>query len=267
VRVGSLFSGIGGIDLALERIGHETIWQCEIDGFCRDVLADRFGVPIHGDVRELHADNVGAVDILAGGFPCQPVSLAGRRLAQEDARWLWPEFGRLVGELRPRYVFVENVPGLYSRGLEDVLGTLADLGYSAEWDRISAADVGAPHLRRRFWLLAVADAARERLEVARVAGLLEEAAREGPATVAPRGGYSPADARRVTWPTPTARLGTAVPTTEETSQRRFADHGYTLNEAVRFPKPQSRRERRRRRASDALPDAARHEQRLGRQAI
>lgn len=92
--------------------------------------------------------------MLAGGFPCQPVSLAGKRLAQDDPRWLWPHVARLVGLLRPRYVLLENVPGLRSKGLGDVLQDLSALGYDAEWEGISAAAVGAPHRRDRVWIVA-----------------------------------------------------------------------------------------------------------------
>jgi DNA (cytosine-5)-methyltransferase 1 len=91
---------------------------------------------------------------VAGGFPCQPVSVAGKRLAQADHRWLWPEFARAIRALRPRYVLVENVPGLLVRGFGDVLRDLAACGYDAEWDCVSAADVGAPHLRRRVFIIA-----------------------------------------------------------------------------------------------------------------
>ena len=155
MTVGSLFSGIGGIDLGLERCGYEIRWQCEIDPYCRRVLAKhRPDILCHEDVRGLGAENLEPVDVLAGGFPCQPVSVAGKQLAQDDERWLWPEFARLVGELRPRHVFVENVPGILVRGLGDVLGDLAALGYDAEWGCVSAEGVGAPHLRKRIFLLA-----------------------------------------------------------------------------------------------------------------
>jgi DNA (cytosine-5)-methyltransferase 1 len=92
--------------------------------------------------------------ILTAGFPCQPVSSAGKRLAQRDERWLWPEVARIVRGLRPPLVLLENVPGLLARGMGDVLGDLAACGYDAEWQVLSAAAVGAPHLRRRVWILA-----------------------------------------------------------------------------------------------------------------
>lgn len=157
LSVGSLFSGIGGIDLGLERTGgFRTAWFCEQDEFCRAVLAKHWpDVPCFPDVRALRGADIPTIDVLAGGFPCQDVSAAGRRSGLLGERsGLWAHFARLVRELRPRYVFVENVPGLLVRGLGDVLADLADVGYDAEWEGIPAAAVGAPHLRARIWVLA-----------------------------------------------------------------------------------------------------------------
>lgn len=153
---GSLFTGIGGIDLGLERAGWSCCWQVEIDPWCRRVLSKHWpDVPRHGDVRELEGGELEAVDLIAGGFPCQPVSLAGRRGGASDERWLWPEFARIVRFLRPRGVLVENVPGLLiGDGMAEVLGDLAALGYDAEWECIPAAAFGAPHLRWRIFIVA-----------------------------------------------------------------------------------------------------------------
>ena len=161
--VGSLFAGIGGIDLGLEWAGFETAWFCEQDEYCQKILARHWpGVPCFPDVRGID-ENAARVDVLAGGFPCQPVSTAGRRLAQDDPRWLWPEFARLIRLLRPRGVLLENVPGLLTAGFGNVLGDLAESGYDAEWDCIPAAAAGAPHRRDRVFIIAtprpVADAA------------------------------------------------------------------------------------------------------------
>ena len=154
---GSLFSGIGGIDLGLERAGMECLWQVEIDPFCQRVLAKHWpDVPKHGDIKKLTGEELGHVDLIAGGFPCQPVSLAGKRLAQDDPRWLWPDFARILRVVRPRYALLENVPGLLSRGMGDVLGDLAALGYDAEWQIISAAAAGAPQIRERVWIVSYA---------------------------------------------------------------------------------------------------------------
>ena len=155
MKVGSLFSGIGGFDLGLERAGHEIVWQVENDAYCRKVLAKHWpDVPCHSDVHNCGTHNLEEVDVICGGFPCQPVSTAGKQLAQDDERWLWPEFARVIRELQPRYVLVENVPGLLVRGFSDVLGDLAALGYDAEWGCVSAASVGAPHLRKRIFIMA-----------------------------------------------------------------------------------------------------------------
>jgi len=173
MRFGSLFSGIGGLDLGLERAGMECAWQVEIDEWCRGVLARHWpDVPRWDDAatfppayaehgRDGRWEQLSAsmgeawrVDLICGGFPCQPVSLAGKRRGQDDERWLWPEFARIVRLLRPRYVLVENVPGLLARGMGDVLGDLAESGYDTEWDCIPAASVGASHLRYRVFIVA-----------------------------------------------------------------------------------------------------------------
>ena len=155
MRFGSLFAGIGGLDLGLERAGMECAWQVELDEFCQKVLTKHWpDVPKYGDIHDVGRHNLEAVDLICGGFPCQPVSLAGRRQAQADPRWLWPEFARVVDELRPRYVLVENVPGLYSAGGSKVLADLAAFGYDAEWDAIPAAALGAPYKRFRIFLVA-----------------------------------------------------------------------------------------------------------------
>ena len=155
LTVGSLFAGIGGLELGLERAGMEVKWQVEINEFCRRVLEKHWPeVPRYGDIREVRAHNLEPVDLICGGFPCQPVSLAGKRKGQDDERWLWPEFFRVVREMGPRYVFVENVPGLLAGEMGDVLRDLASIGYDAEWESIPASAVGAPHLRYRVFILA-----------------------------------------------------------------------------------------------------------------
>lgn len=155
----SLFSGIGGLDLGLDRAGWRCVGQVESDPFCRAVLNNHWPeVPKHDDVRTAVAwwrsIGGGAVDAVAGGFPCQPVSLAGRGLAQADDRWLWPAAAAVVRDLQPSWVLLENVPGLLGRGMGDVLGDLAACGYDAEWDCVPAATVGAPHLRDRVFIVA-----------------------------------------------------------------------------------------------------------------
>jgi DNA (cytosine-5)-methyltransferase 1 len=155
MRFVSLFAGIGGLDLGLERAGMRCVAQVENDPYCVRVLAKHWpGVPRWGDIRDLDPKELPDHDLICGGFPCQPVSLAGARQAQDDPRWLWPEMFRIVRTVRPRWVLVENVPGLASAGLGDVLGDLASVGYDAEWQSIPAAAVGAPHLRWRIFIVA-----------------------------------------------------------------------------------------------------------------
>lgn len=152
--VGSLFSGIGGLDLGLERVGFGVKWFCERDEFCQQVLSAHWPeVPIYPDVA-LVGEGTPSVDVITAGFPCQPVSVAGRRQAQEDSRWLWPDVERCVRILRPRGVLLENVTGLLTAGFDDVISGLAACGYDAEWDCIPAAAVGAPHLRDRVFVIA-----------------------------------------------------------------------------------------------------------------
>lgn len=154
LSVGSLFSGIGGLDLGLERAGMKVAWQCEIDSYCRKVLKKHWpNVHCYKDVREID-EATPRIDLLCGGFPCQPVSTAGRRQAEADSRWLWPEFARVINLLRPNYVLVENVPGLLTRGMGFVLADLSSIGYDAEWDCVSAASVGALHRRNRVFVVA-----------------------------------------------------------------------------------------------------------------
>lgn len=167
---GSLFSGVGGLDLGLERAGMRCNWQVEIDDYARAVLEKHWPeVPKYRDVRYFlgskrwrRARSHWRVDLIAGGFPCQDISQAGKRVGIEGSRsGLWSEFARIIRLLRPRYVLVENVDALAVRGMGRVLGDLAALGFDAEWDRIPAAAVGAPHLRWRIFILAYANPMRE----------------------------------------------------------------------------------------------------------
>lgn len=158
ITVGSLFSGIGGIDLGLERAGMVTRWFVEIDPHCRNVLARHWPrLPIYGDITAVDWSGVEPVDVLAGGFPCQPVSFAGFGRVQKDERWLWPEFVRAIRALRPRYVLIENVAALLERGARDVLTDLAALRFDADWSLVSACSLGATHMRQRLFIVAYAD--------------------------------------------------------------------------------------------------------------
>lgn len=160
MNVLDLFSGIGGFSLGLERAGMRTIAFCEINPFCRAVLRRHWpNVPCWPDVREVRAArlyNLGLkpIDVICGGFPCQDISSAGKKAGIGGLRsGLWIEYARLVREVRPRYVIVENSADLLARGLGIVLGDLAEIGYDAEWHCISAAAIGACHGRDRCWII------------------------------------------------------------------------------------------------------------------
>ena len=153
--VGSLFSGIGGLELGLERAGWDIVWQSEIDPYASRVLARHWpDTPNLGDIRDIDWQTVDRVDLVCGGYPCQPFSLAGVRRGDTDPRHLWPHFADALRHLRPRWALLENVPGHLSLGFGRVLGDLAALGYDAEWTCIPAAAVGAPHLRYRVFVVA-----------------------------------------------------------------------------------------------------------------
>ena len=158
---GSLFAGIGGFDLGFERAGMQCMWQVEIDPFCQQVLAKHWpNVERFSDVREVGAHNLGAVDVICGGFPCQDISNAGRRAGITGERsGLWSEFARIIRELRPRYAVMENVSALLVRGMGTVLGDLAACGYDAEWQVLRASDIGATHRRARIFILAYSKSA------------------------------------------------------------------------------------------------------------
>jgi DNA (cytosine-5)-methyltransferase 1 len=162
IHVGSLFSGIGGIELGLECTkGFKTIWFIENDDYCQRVLRKHWPeVPIYGNIKQIDFTELEWPEMLTGGFPCQPVSVAGKRKGEKDERWLWPEFARAIRQIRPRIILVENVPGILSRGFGSVLGDLASLGYDAEWNRVSASSVGALHRRERIFIVAYNDSGR-----------------------------------------------------------------------------------------------------------
>ena len=156
LKIGSLFSGIGGLDLAVEAvIGGRVAWMCERDPYCRRVLARHWpNVPIFEDVETL--TDPPRVDVLAGGFPCQDISIAGKQEGIEYGKksGLWREFARIIRMVRPRFIYLENVAAITfpGRGLDLVLGDLASGGFDAEWSCFRASDVGAPHGRNRWFL-------------------------------------------------------------------------------------------------------------------
>jgi len=162
--VGSLFSGIGGLELGLERTGgFKTIWQCENDAYASAVLRKHWpAVPNLGDITKVNWQDVEQPDLICGGFPCQDISNAGKKAGiKEGTRsGLWFEFHKTLRLLQPRIVLIENVAALANDGLGIVLAGLAESGYDAEWFTLSAASVGAPHKRERLFIIAYADRCR-----------------------------------------------------------------------------------------------------------
>jgi len=157
----SLFAGIGGIDLGLERAGLECVGQVEIDDYATKVLEKHWpNTPRIRDVRDFQGHEFGEFDLLTGGYPCQPFSYAGTRGGENDPRHLWPEVNRIIRAVRPKFILLENVPGHLSLGFGRVLGDLAESGYDARWDCIPAAAIGAPHRRDRVFILANSDSIR-----------------------------------------------------------------------------------------------------------
>ena len=183
MKIGSLFSGYGGLDLAVMNVtGAQVAWHCEWDDAPSKILEKHFpDVPNYRDVSQVDFTQVEPVDILTGGFPCQDLSLAGKRAGLKDGTrsGLWSEFARAIEEIKPRLVVIENVRGLLSatatnphlescawcmgetgdgepalRALGAVLGDLADIGYDAKWTGVRAADAGAPHNRFRVFIIA-----------------------------------------------------------------------------------------------------------------
>lgn len=156
MKVGSLFAGGGGFDLAVERMGWSTAWASEIEPRARQVFAKHFpNARLYGDVADLRASDLEPVDILCSGSPCQDISFAGLNAGIDGRRsGLYAHWIRLLRDLGCKYGLMENVRALLVRGLGTVLGALADIGYDAEWHCFPASDLGAPHVRERAWILA-----------------------------------------------------------------------------------------------------------------
>ena len=162
MRFGSLFSGIGGLDLGLEMAGMECSWMVEVDKFGSQILKHHWpDAEIYGDIYTIDGKELKPVDLICGGFPCQPVSFAGKRAGTTDERWLWGEFARIIRQVKPRWVVAENVTGLLSansgRAFAEVLRDLAQIGYNAVWNVFPAGGqggVGAPHRRERIFIIA-----------------------------------------------------------------------------------------------------------------
>jgi len=206
LRVLDLFSGLGGFSLGLERTGgFETVAFCDVLSERREHLARRWpGIAIYDDIRTLDATRLAAdgiaVDVICGGFPCQDISTSGRGAGLAGERsGLWYEYARLIGELRPAFVIVENVAALLHRGLDQVLGTLASIGYDAEWQSLRAAFVGLPQLRERVWIVAYPEGQRSSAVFEQPCIL--QAARGYHFRLAGNGGATdPADTQGNVWP-------------------------------------------------------------------
>lgn len=164
MKVGSLFSGIGGFDYGLEKAGMQVVWQSEIEPYCCEVLKKHWPhVPNFGDIFKIK--DPPAVDLICGGFPCQPFSVAGKRKGKADDRYIWPEMLRIITEVKPRWVFAENVPGIIGVELEQAISDLEGAGYETARTTdgqpicllIPVAGLGAPHYRYRVWIPAYSE--------------------------------------------------------------------------------------------------------------
>lgn len=158
-----MFSGIGGFSLGLERAGHKTVAFCEKEMFPQSVLKKHWpDVPVFHDVKKLTAEElinegINSIDIICGGLPCQPFSVAGKQKGKKDDRHLWPEMFRLIREIKPAWVICENVAGFVRLALDDVLLDLENEGYTSQSFNIPACSVGGIHRRERIWIIAYAD--------------------------------------------------------------------------------------------------------------
>lgn len=197
-----LFSGIGGFTVAGRRVWgaeHRVEAFCEVDPYCQVVLRRHWpDTPIISDIHDLDGHTYRGIDLITGGFPCQDISAAGKRIGIDGTRsGLWREMRRVIEEARPRWVVIENSDRLRTGGLDRVLHSLAELGYDAEWHRITAAEVGAPHIRRRMWIVAWDAANADRQALRLESGWCSRALREMALFVA--GDGTQGDAAGWTW--------------------------------------------------------------------
>jgi len=175
MNVGSLFSGIGGIEKGMETVGFNTVWFIEREPYCQAILRKQYpSATIYDDVTKIDFRTIPKVDILTGGFPCQDISNAGKRVGIQGSRSsLWKYYCKAISEIRPKYAIIENVAALIRRGLNVVLSNLAEIGYDAEWYCISASSVGALHRRERVFIIAYPNSSRH------IYGQIEEQPTEG----------------------------------------------------------------------------------------
>jgi DNA (cytosine-5)-methyltransferase 1 len=155
LKIGSLCTGYGGLDLAVEEhFNAETVWCAEFDKYASQVIEQRFDIPNYGDIKQIDWASLEPIDILTAGYPCQPFSHAGYRKGTDDERHIFPYILEAIGILRPRWVILENVRGHLSLGLKEVLAGLTSVGYDARWQVVRASDAGAPHQRARLFIIA-----------------------------------------------------------------------------------------------------------------
>jgi DNA (cytosine-5)-methyltransferase 1 len=155
MKIGSLCTGYGGLDMAVEAyFNAKTVWCAEYDKHASKLIEQRFDFPNHKDITMIDWHEVEPIDILTAGYPCQPFSIAGHRQGSNDARHLWPYIKKAISVLRPTWVVLENVRGHLSLGFKEVLKDLAEIGYDARWQVVRASDVGAPHQRARLFVVA-----------------------------------------------------------------------------------------------------------------
>jgi len=155
MKIGSLCTGYGGLDMAVEAyFNAETVWCAEIDKYASKIIADRFNITNYGDIKSINWNEVEPIDILTAGYPCQPFSIAGDRKGENDPRHIWPNIKEIISILRPRIVILENVKGHLTLGFNEVLKGLTQIGYDARWEIVRASQVGAPHHRARIFVIA-----------------------------------------------------------------------------------------------------------------
>lgn len=155
LKIGSLCSGYGGLDMAVEAyFNAQTVWMCDNDKYASVVIKKRWDLPNLGDLKAVDWSTVETIDILTAGYPCQPFSQAGQRKGIEDERHIWPYIKQIISATRPKYIILENVRGHLSLGFKEVLKDLAQIGYDAKWRIVRASDVGAPHQRARLFVIA-----------------------------------------------------------------------------------------------------------------
>ena len=155
VKIGSLCSGYGGLDMAVEGyFNAQTVWMCDNDKYASIVIKEQWGLPNLGNLKEVDWTTVEPIDILTAGYPCQPFSNAGLRKGANDERHIWPSIKEIISQLRPRIVILENVRGHLTLGFKEVLKDLTEIRYNAKWSIVRASDVGAPHRRERLFVIA-----------------------------------------------------------------------------------------------------------------